>query len=194
MAIGVVDVTRRKENLELSACGLGFDARTEPGLHVGQLELCDRAFDLQHQSVVGDGDVIDLLRICNQGVEVATHLEQVSPVPGVTREPRGFDAEYDPGLAQGYLGEQPLESRSVCEATRRDPLVVFDESWIGPAKGDRFLAEAALESCALGVLADLLRIRLADIDDGAALEMSWGNAMLVSRIHGAPPVPAVPLF
>src|SRR5206468_2488928 len=144
---------------------LGLDTRTESGLHAGQLELCDRAFDLQHQSVVGDGDVIDLLRICNQGVEVATHLEQVSPVPGVTREPRGFDAENDADLAQGYLSEQPLEPRSVRESTRRNPLVVFDESWIGPSQGDRFLAEAALESRALGVLADLLRIRLADIDD-----------------------------
>ena len=193
LVICVVDVTRRKENLELSACGLGFDARTEPGLHVGEFKFGDRALDLQHQAVVGDGDVINLLQVCDQGVEVATHLEQVSPVPGVTREPRGFDAKYDAGLAQGDLSQQPLESRSVCEATRRDPLVVFDESWIGPAKGDRLLAEAALESCALGVLADLLRIRLADIDDGAPLEMPRSNAMLVSRIHGAPPVPAVPL-
>jgi hypothetical protein len=194
LAIAVVDVTRRNENLGLSTCGLSLDARAEPRLHVGELKLCDRAFDLQYQSVVGDGDVIDLLRICNQGVEVAAHLEQVSPVSGIAREPRGFDAEYDSSLAQGYLSEQPLESRSVCEATRRDPLVVFEQSWIGPSKGDRLLAEAALESCALSVLADLLRIRLADIDDGAALEMSWSNAMLVSRIHGAPPVPAVPLF
>ena len=52
--LGVVDVTRWNENLELSARCLGFDARAEPRLHVGEFELRDRALDLQHQSVVGE--------------------------------------------------------------------------------------------------------------------------------------------
>ena len=60
-----------------------------------ELILADTAFHAENQTIIRQGEVIDLIEIGDEGVEVPADLEQLGPVLGVAREPGGFEAQDD---------------------------------------------------------------------------------------------------
>jgi len=111
----------------------------------------------------------------------------VRPVPRVARESRGVDAQDDAHLPQRHLGQHPLKTRPLGKAARRDAEVVLKHLRLDPAHRKSLLPQATLQPRALGVIAHLLRIRLAHVHDGRAVEVTLGNAMIVNEKHHAPP-------
>ena len=87
------------------------------------------------------------------------------PVGGVTGQPGAFQAQDDPGPAEGYLGDQLLESFPVRGAGAGAALVDVDDGDLvsGPAQRDRLAAQVVLADRGLGVVDDLPEGGLADV-------------------------------
>jgi hypothetical protein len=90
--------------------------------------------------------------------------EELVPVGGVAGQPGAFQAEHDPGPAEGDLGDQVLESFPVGGAGSGVALVDVDHGDLvrRPAEADRLAAQVVLADRGLGVVDDLLEAGLAD--------------------------------
>jgi hypothetical protein len=81
------------------------------------------------------------------------------PVGVVAGQPGAFQAEHDAGLAQGHVGDQPLETGPVGGAGAGLALVDVDDhdplGW--PAEGDGAAAQVVLAARGLGVVGDLVQ-------------------------------------
>jgi hypothetical protein len=136
--------------------------------------LCSRA---QFRRLVRSGRM--------SAMQILACLQRM-PVAAVAGEPGGFDREYgsDPPLPDRR--QQTLEARSSDAAARAAEIIIVDLGG-GPAKLHGAIGEPVLTPSALLVVHELIRRRLADVDEGAACEM-------VSRDlgHRRPPRPPAP--
>ena len=91
--------------------------------------------------------------------------EELVPVGGVAGQPGAFQAEHDPGPAQGDLGDQVLEPFPVGCAGAGLALVDVDHGDLvrRPAQRDRLAAQVVLADRGFGVVDDLLEAGLADV-------------------------------
>jgi hypothetical protein len=80
------------------------------------------------------------------------------PVGGVAGQPGAFQAEHDPGPAEGHLGDQLLEAFPVGGGGSGLALVDVDHGdLVGvPAEADRLAAQVVLADRGFGVVNDLL--------------------------------------
>ena len=87
------------------------------------------------------------------------------PVGGVAGQPGAFQAEHDPGPAEGYLGDQLLESFPVGGGGAGLALVDVDHGDLvsRPAEADRLAAQVVLADRGFGVVQDLFEAGLADV-------------------------------
>ncbi len=99
------------------------------------------------------------------------------PVGGVAGQPGAFQAQHDPGPAEGDLGDQLLESFPVGGAGAGLALVDVDDGDLvcGPAQADRVAAQVVLADRGLGVVRDLLEAGLPNIEQGGPGEMGGGH-------------------
>src|SRR5207247_8933303 len=104
----------------------------------------------------------------------AARLDQRLPSGAFAGQPGAFQAEHDPGPAEGHLGDQLLEAFPVRGAGAGLPLVDVDGDDLGrgPAQGDRPAAQVVLAGGGLGVAEDLLERGLADMEIGVAVQMA----------------------
>jgi hypothetical protein len=105
------------------------------------------------------------------------------PVGGVAGQPGAFQAQDDPGPAEGYLGDQLLESFPVGGAGAGVALAGVDDGDLagGPAQRDRPAAQVVLADRGLGVVDDLLEGGLADIFSRAVLDR-WAAVALEDAV------------
>ena len=177
VAGGVVGQPDRQRGDQLAAAGLGHDPAAQPG--PDEMQFCFRhlPFHAQQQPVVEVTGVIEAVFVADQRAGHAAQLQQLVPVGGVAGQPGAFQAQDDPGPAEGDLGDQLLESFPVGGAGAGLALVDVDDGDLagGPAQRDRPAAQVVLADRGLGVVQDLLEAGLADIQQGGPGEMGGGH-------------------
>jgi hypothetical protein len=99
------------------------------------------------------------------------------PVGVVAGQPGAFQAEHDPRMAEGHLGDQLLEPFPVRGRCAGLALVDVDHGDLvrRPAQGDRLAAQVVLAQRGFGVVDDLLEAGLADIQKGRSGEVGGGH-------------------
>jgi hypothetical protein len=95
---------------ELAAAGLGQDPAAQPGPDEVQLGLAHLAFHPQKQPVVEGAGIVEAVFVADQRAGHGAQFQELVPVGGVAGEPGAFQAQYDPGPAQGHLGDELLEA------------------------------------------------------------------------------------
>ena len=189
VAGGVVGQPDGQRGDQLPAAGLGHDPAAQPG--PDEMQFCFRhlPFHAQKQAVVEVPRVVEAVFVADQRAGHAAELEELVPVGGVAGEPGAFQAEDDPGAAEGHLGDQLLEAFPVGGAGAGVALVDVDHGDLGggPAQRDRLAAQVVLADRGLGVVQDLLEAGLADIN--RAVLARWAAVTFeeaVSVSTGAP--------
>src|SRR4051794_39917763 len=111
-------------------------------------------------------------------------------------QPAHLPAEDDSDVAQRDLAEQVLESEPTLDPLPARRLVIVDDQdpGLGPPELGGAAAELVLQVGRLAVAEDLLRTRLADVDDGQALDVARPDLVRerdgrISAIHDRPPRP-----
>ena len=124
-----------------------------------QLHFRDLALQAEDEPVVGVGRVVDAVLVGQQGAEEAADLQQVVPVLAGSGEPAHLQAQDQPDVVHGDLGQQALETEpGVGGAAALPEVLVDDEDPLGgPAQGAGMLGQGILAGERLAVLDDLLR-------------------------------------
>ena len=92
------------------------------------------------------------------------------PVAAIACEPRGIEAQHRANLPGAQGGDQAIEAGPLDGATRRATEIVVDDLDVGEAASTCDFNQLVLAPLAFQVRLDLLRRRLADIDDRLALQ------------------------
>src|SRR6185369_3939783 len=108
-----------------------------------------------------------------QHAVAAAQFQQVVPVLAAARQPAHLQPEYQPDVVEGDLGQQPLEAGSPFDglATLTQVVVDGDDPVTRPAQRHGPVGQGVLAGGGLLVVEDLLRGRLADVDDRQAVEV-----------------------
>ncbi len=67
----------------------------------------------EQQPIMISPRVVEALAIGQDHAEQGAQFKQLVPIAVVARQPRGIEAEHQPGIAQPDLGNQPLEAVSL---------------------------------------------------------------------------------
>src|SRR3954454_14792747 len=122
----------------------------------------------EQQPVMVGGRIVKALAVGQDHAEQRAQFEQLMPIAVVARQPRGIEAEHQPGIAQPDLGNQPLEAVPFGARRPRFAEILVDDAdalaW--PAEPDGTVDKAILQFGAFLVLADLVDRGLAHIDIG----------------------------
>ena len=110
--------------------------------------------------------VVEPLAIGQDHAKQRAQFEQLMPIAIVARQPRGIEAEHQPGIAQPDLGDQPLEAVSLGARRPRLAEILVDDAdaLARPAQPDGTVDKTILKLGAFLVLADLVDRGLAHID------------------------------
>ena len=170
---GQLDVPDRRMREQLTAAGLVELALIHPFLEDMKLCLGHGPLQPEQQPVVVIRRVIEPIGIGQERMIPRTQLQQVVPVGAGARQPAHLQAKDQPDLVQGDLRQQPLESRPPLGGLTAASLVLVDDGDLRPAPAqlEGALGEGVLAGGGFAMVEHLLRARLPDVDDGAALEM-----------------------
>ena len=165
VAGGVVDQPDRQRHDQLAAAGLGQLPAAQPGLDEMELSLAELAFHTEQEPVVKVARVVEAVFVADQRAGHPAQFQELVPVGGVSGQAGAFQAEHDPGPAEGHFGDQLLESFPVGGGGAGLALVDVDHGDLagGPAQRDRLAAQVVLADRGLGVVEDLLEAGLADV-------------------------------
>ena len=174
---GVVDQADRQRHDQLAAAGLGQLPAAQPGLDEMELSLAELAFHAQQEPVVEVARVVEAVFVADQRAGHAAQFQELVPVGGVSGQPGAFQAEHDPGAAEGHFGDQLLEPFPVGGGGAGLALVDVDHGDLagGPAQRDRLAAQVVLADRGFGVVDDLLEAGLADIQQGGLGQVGGGH-------------------
>ncbi len=109
---------------QLSLFGAGQLAPEQTVAEPLQRGLAHRAEDAQQEAVRVLAWVIHTVLVDDQSVSQGTDLQQSIPVAARAGEPRGFEAEDGPGVAEPDLSDQELEAIAVHGGGARATLVL----------------------------------------------------------------------
>ncbi len=158
-----------------------------------ELSFGHLTFHTQKQAIVKIPRIVEAVLIADQRAGHPAQLQELVPVGAVAGQPGAFQAEDDPGPAQGHLGDQLLESFPVGGRGAGLALVDVDDGDLagGPAERDRLTAQVVLADRGLGVVDDLLEAGLADRYSRAVLArwaaVTFKDAVSVSTGAPSPP-------
>ena len=180
---------------QLAAAGLVELALVHPLLEDVKLRLAHHAVQAEQEPVVVVGRVVEPVGVGQQHAEAGAQLQQLVPVLARAGQPAHLQAEDQPDVVEGDLGQQPLEPGPALDRLAALAQVVVDDgdAVAGPAEGDGAVGQGVLAGGRLLVVDDLLGRGLADVDDGRAVEVpgpELGRAEGVT--HGRPPCGAWP--
>jgi hypothetical protein len=97
LVIGQAD---RQPDAQLAAGGLGEQPALQASADEVKLRLADRALQPEQQPVIDRAWVIEPVLVADQRARQRAQLQQPVPIGIVSREPRAFQAEHDPGLPE----------------------------------------------------------------------------------------------
>ena len=173
LAGGVVGQPGGQPEAELTGPGLLQFAPQQPRSEPVQLGFAHRALDPQEESVVVLSRIINAVLVDDEGIGQATDLDETIPVAAGPRQPRGFQAQDGAGAAESNLGHQVLEAVAAEGGGPGVPLILVDDldAFPGPSQTVGGSRQVILAGGAGDVVAHLHGARLADIDQGLAVEM-----------------------
>ena len=149
---------------------------------IEQFKFRDLAFEPEQEAPVDRGRVVDPVPIADEAAAVTAQVEDLIPVGAVACHPGDIVGEDDADPVEGDPGDELLETVPALGSPGCPALVDVDDldGLGGPAALDGSLSEGVLEAAALLVGEDLMGARLADVDEGLALEVErideFGNA------------------
>ena len=88
--------------------------------HQAEFVFRHRPLQAEQQAVVDDSRIVRALGIDDERPGERAKLDQMMPVPSVTRQPRGLDAIDGADIAGAHHRDQPLEARAL-DAPRSGP-------------------------------------------------------------------------
>src|SRR5712671_2040938 len=151
-----------------------------------QFQLAHCSLHAEQQAVIGVSRIIDSVLVYDDGPDQSTELDQRVPVATVAGEAGGFDGEYGADACLADRRQQTLEARP-SDAAARAAEIIIDNLNGGPSELFGAIGEPILAPLALPVVHELIRRRLADVDEGSAREMVSGDLG-----HRRPPRPPAP--
>ncbi len=132
--------------------------------------------------------------IGEQGIEGAAHFDQAATGFILTGQAVDLKAEHQTDMAQSDLGQEPGEIVAACRGRAGAALIAVENAnaFGRPTPGRSALSEIGLNLSGFAVLLHLLRVRLADIDDGPAFEvlplnLRGTSGRRINGIHWPPP-------
>src|SRR5262249_37278590 len=172
-ALGVVDQSRGRSEPELALAGLVQLASQHSATEPVQFGLAHGAQESQEEPVGIRGGVIDSILVDDQRAGQSTDLNETIPVAAGACQARRFQAEYGPGPAQADLGDEVLKAVTTDRGRPRASLILVDDldALGGPSQIASATGEVVLPGGAAGVLADLQRSGLADVDQCESVEV-----------------------
>ena len=177
VAGGVVDQADRQRHDQLAAAGLGQLPAAQPGPDEMELSLAELAFHAEQEPVVEVARVVEAVFVADQRAGHPAQFQELVPVGGVSGQAGAFQAQDDPGAAEGHLGGHLLEPFPV--GGRRAGLALVDAGHGdlagGPAERDRPAAQVVLADRGLGVVEHLLERGLADIQQSGPGQVGGGR-------------------
>src|SRR3954451_5765200 len=122
----------------------------------------------EQQPIVVGARIVEALAIGEDHAEQRAQFKQLMPIAVVARQPRGIEAEHQPGIAQPYLGNQPLKAMALgtCRPRLAEILVDDADALTRPTEPDGAVDKTILKLGAFLVLAHLVNRGLAHIDIG----------------------------
>jgi hypothetical protein len=116
---GVVAQPDGQALTQLPLAGLLDLATQQSATQPMQLRLAHRAAKAQEQAIIVLAGVVDPVLVDNEGVGERTDLDKPVPVATGAGEPRGFETQHCPRMAQTHLGPfatsgEPCEAVAVC--------------------------------------------------------------------------------
>jgi hypothetical protein len=141
-----------------------------PGSNNPQLELADAPLHAKQQAVVRPAGVVHAIEVDDTGIHQSAQFQEMVPVAAIAREPRGIEAEHSADLPGAQGGDQAIEAGPFDGATRGATKIVVNHVDVGEPASTCDFDQLVLPPLAFQVRLDLLRGRLADIDDRLALQ------------------------
>ena len=177
---------------QFAAAGLADPSVPHPLLDQMQFRLADRALQSQQHPVVVLGRVIDAVGVCQQSTRQRAQLQQLMPFAAAAGQTRHFHAQHQAHMVQADLGDQTLEASPLHDAGCGVSQVLVDHQDPGrsPAQVDGPLRESVLQPGGLGMIEDLLRSRLTDIDHREPVAMHHPGRRRHPRLLHQRPRPA----
>jgi hypothetical protein len=177
------DVSDRHRHSQLATSRLGDGSIEQTSPKHRKFKLAHRALEAQQKAVVGRTRIVHPFGVNDTCADQAAELDQVVPVAAVSRETRGFEAEYRADDTFADLAHEVTESGPVARATRRAPKVFIDDDHVAKAVRACEFRELVLTALALEILLDLHTRRLPDVDDRTTAE----HARREFTVHHRPP-------
>ena len=188
-AVLTIDQPDRQAHTELTAPCLVANPAVQAADDVEQLDLAELALEPEQDAVIELAGIVDTGLVQDQRVGVRGQLEQSVPVGVVAGQARDLQAQHHAHLAHRHGRYQQAEAIAVASGCARlAEIVVNHTDLIGtPAKANGPVLQCVLAPRALGVLLHLAQRRLADVDDGVALEVPMLNLAAREFSHGLCP-------
>ena len=170
---GVADQPDRQGQGQFAALGLVEQARPSGGAKGVQLQFGDQALQTEDQPTIGSGRVVDAVLVADETAAVAAQVEELIPVGAVAGQAGDVVGEDDADLLLVDQGHEFLEAVPPFGGAAGPAEVGVDDldPRRVPAAGRGAVLEIILEFQALLIRQDLVRARLADVDDGQATEV-----------------------
>jgi hypothetical protein len=190
-------VAGRQRDGQLPPPRLGLLAGQHPLLEQVQLGLAHRPLQPKQQPVVVVHRVVDAVGVGQQRTRQRAQLQQLVPVGARARQPRHLDAQHQPHVPHGDLGDQPLEAHPAGRAGPRLAQVLVDHQHPRgpPAQRDRPLHQGVLQPGRLPMAEHLLAGGLAHVHHRQPLKVPATDLAAQplprqQRGHGRAPSPA----
>jgi hypothetical protein len=142
-----------------------------------KLVLVEAVLQSEQQQIIAVSGRVNGLLIDQHGVDDATHLDQLLPVPAIARKARDFTGAHGPDLAQADFGDHPFEA-----GPQRSSSIT---SILPPAQRHQTIPHGILQGATLTVVQNLVSRRLAHIEQRLTLQMMGENLL---RGHDWPPL------
>ena len=143
----------RQASEQLSPPGFGQQPLPHAALQYLELHHTERPLDTEHQLIIQQVDIVELLLVANKRAEELTDLQQLTPVFVVARQPRELATEDDPDFGQRHLTDQLFEPRPPPATGRRaDAQVGVEDLHLRPPHRPRPISERILQPLTFKIL------------------------------------------
>src|SRR5215471_5268704 len=172
--ISAAPVADRNRQEQIAACGFQAQRLSRTLPEHRQFELAEGAFQAEQQPVVDQSRIVDAVLVDDQAVHEGAEFQQRVPISPVAGQPRRLDRQYRAGRAGADRREQTLETGTQLTTARPAKIIVNDNDVL-PAERVRTRHQGVLSASALGVVEQLIRRRLPDVDISLARQVLRRN-------------------
>ena len=175
LSVGVLDhgsrfaphVPDRQRARQLTAAGLVPTPLVESSSKCESLCFRYRTLHPEQEPVVGIARIVDRRLVGQERSRHHADLHEPVPIGGGSRQPRRLECQHHADLTGADLRQERLKALAVRGPGPRPRLILVDDlDELGrPAQRPGAFGQSILSARTLPVVADLMRARLADVDD-----------------------------